>query len=503
MKRTLSLCLAALLLTASLAACGGAGDTQTAETTGAQNNTDTAASETEEPAYVPAVTDMGGREFHIMSKMENDENGRWTAEDFKIEEADGDVINDAIFNRNQKLEELFNCDIVNHFEAMGNLFSYTLYGTISKLVQAGDTMYDFVMPPIQDCAKLASDGMLWDLTMFDSINLDQPWWNQVFDEATTIGGKSFYGNGDISLTFMRAAYAIFFNKTVLENYDLESPYTVVDEGKWTIDRLMEMARSATEDINGNGYMDSEDNIGMAMLYNSGEAFYAATGVKLVTVEDGRLTWTGDSAKSLAVMEKIYQIYDEKQTTINCDTASLMSGSYASMTNVDRGAAFMSNNKTLFLFGTMNNVPLMRNMEGDFGILPLPKFDDNQERYFSYVHTWSASAAAIPITAQLPEETALFMEAAAYYAREEITPAYYNVALKTKYARDEESQKMLDIIYENRWCDLGNLYNVGEVLTGMTSLVTTGKNTFASMIASKESNIEATLEQINEAFLENE
>ena len=175
MKRTLSLCLAALLLTASLAACGGAGDTQTAETTGAQNNTDTAASETEEPAYVPAVTDMGGREFHIMSKMENDENGRWTAEDFKIEEADGDVINDAIFNRNQKLEELFNCDIVNHFEAMGNLFSYTLYGTISKLVQAGDTMYDFVMPPIQDCAKLASDGMLWDLTMFDSINLDQPW----------------------------------------------------------------------------------------------------------------------------------------------------------------------------------------------------------------------------------------------------------------------------------------------------------------------------------------
>ena len=96
-----------------------------------------------------------------------------------------------------------------------------------------------------------------------------------------------------------------------------------------------------------------------------------------------------------------------------------------------------------------------------------------------------------------------MEAAAYYAREEITPAYYNVALKTKYARDEESQKMLDIIYENRWCDLGNLYNVGEVLTGMTSLVTTGKNNFASMIASKESNIEATLEQINEAFLENE
>ena len=96
-----------------------------------------------------------------------------------------------------------------------------------------------------------------------------------------------------------------------------------------------------------------------------------------------------------------------------------------------------------------------------------------------------------------------MEAAAYYARERITPAYYNVALKTKIARDEESQKMLDIIYENRWCDLGNLYNVGEVLTGMTSLVTSGQNTFASMMASKEASIQSTLDAINEAFLENE
>ena len=502
MKRTLSLCLAALLLTAAVASCGSA-DTQTAETNAAPVTGDATVAETEEPVYTPEFVDMEGREFHILSKMEGSETGRWTAEDFKITEADGDVVNDAIFNRNQLLEEKFNCEIVNHFEAMGNLFSYTLYGTISKLVQAGDTTYDFMMPPIQDSAKLASDGILWDLTMFDSIQLDQPWWNQVFDEATSIGGKSYYANGDISLTFMRAAYAILFSKNVLQKYDLDSPYTLVTDGKWTMDALMGMARSAAEDINGNGHMDSDDNIGMAMLYNSGEAFYAATGVKLVTVEDGKLTWTGDSAKSIAVMEKIYDIYEDKLVTINCDNANLMTGNYASMTNVDRGASFLSTDKTLFLFGTMNNVPLMRDMDGDFGILPLPKYDESQERYYSYVHTWSASAAVIPITAQDPEATAKFMEAAAYYASEMITPAYYNVALKTKYARDDESQQMLDIIYQNRWCDLGNLYNVGEVLTGMTSLVTTGKNTFASMMAKKESQIESTLDAINEAFLEND
>ena len=504
MKRTLTLCMAAVLLTASLVACGGdEGSTvETAQGTGTAADT-AVATETAEPAYTPETTDMDGREFYILSKMEVDESGRWTAEDFKIEEADGDTVNDAIYERNQLLEEEFNCDIVNHFEAMGGLFSYTLYGTISKLVQSGDTTYDFIMPPIQDCAKLAADGMLWDLTMFDTVNLDQPWWNQVFDEAISIGGKSYYANGDISLTFMRAAYAILFNKNVLTNYDMESPYQIVTDGKWTIDALMTMARAASEDINGNGYMDSEDKVGMAMLYNSGEAFYAATGVKLVTVEDGELTWTGGSEKSISVMNKIYDIYDEKDVTLNCDVASLMDSTYVQYTNVERGANLFSSDRALFLFGTMNNVPTMRDMEGDFGILPLPKYDENQERYYSYVHTWSASAAAIPITAQKPEETALFMEAAAYYAREIITPAYYETALKTKYARDEESQAMLDLIYENRWCDLGNLYNCGEVLTNMTTLITSGKNTFTSMIASKEKQIASELEAINTAFLENE
>ncbi len=504
MKQSLPLCFAALVLAAAMASCGDSGATA-AETTAAvgMDGSGAVESETAEPAHVPTYTDMGGREFHILAKMEGDTSGRWTDEVFLIEEADGDTVHDAIFERNSLLEEKFNCDIKATFEPMGGLFSYTQYKTISKLIQAGDTTYDFMMPPIQDCAKLASDGMLWDLTMYDEINLSEPWWNQVFADATAIGGKLYYANGDISLTFMRAAYAILFNKNVLAKYDLESPYAIVNDGDWTIDRLMEMARSAAEDINGNGHMDSDDNIGMAMLYNSGEAFFAATGVRLVTVEDEKLTWTGDSEASLNAMQKIYDIYAEDSVTLNCDKAGLMNSTYAPMTNVDRGANLFSSDKALFLFGTMNNVPAMRNMQGDFGILPLPKYDDNQERYYSYVHTWSAAAAVIPITAQKPEETALFMEAAAYHASEMITPAYYDVTLKTKAARDEESKAMLDLIYKNRWCDLGNLYNCGSVLTQMTSMITSGQNTFASMIEKKSSVIEKELSEINEAFSENQ
>ncbi len=501
-SHSLSICTAMIWIALAALSCGST--EKTPAETNAANSSDGKAV-TEETQKIPVFTsfDRNGGEFTILSKMEGSSTGRWTAEDFAISEPDGDVVNDAIYERNQKLEELFNCNIVNVQENMGGLFSYTMYQTISKLIQSGDTYYDFIMPTIQDCAKLSRDGMLWDLTYYsDALHLDQPWWNQVFEEATCIGDKVFYANGDISLTFMRAAYAIMFNKQSIQDYELDNPYTLVIDGVWTIDHLMEMSRAASEDINGNGYMDSNDKIGLLMLYNSGEAFYAASGVKLVTAQDdGTLVWTGGSEKSIAVMNKIFDIYAETSATLNCDDASKMNDIYKQYTNVDRGANLFSAGQGLFLFGTMNNVPLMRDMDTDFGILPLPKADDTQDDYYSYVHTWSASAAAIPISAQKPEETAAFMETAAYYAQQIITPAYYTTALKTKYARDEESSAMLDLIYKKRWCDLGNIYNVGSVLTEMTTLITSKKqNTFASMIAKKESKIKTELQEINDAFL---
>lgn len=501
MKRNVCILSAFLILAAALGSCGETASAQPAGETQAVPGSE-AVTEAETEEVVNLVSkDLGGRDFQILTKMEGDPTRRWTAEDFAIEEADGDVIHDAIFNRNAILEEMFNCNIVNTFQDMGGIFSYSMYKSISKLVQAGDTTYDFMMPTIQDCAKLACDGMLWDLTFYDSIHLDEPWWNQVFGDATRIGDKVFYADGDISLTFMRAAYAIFFNKQLILDYDLENPYTLVTDKKWTIEKLAEMSRAASEDLNGNGYMDSDDKIGLLMLYNSTEAFYAASGVKLVTAEkDGTLTWTGGSERSINVMNKIYDIYAGVDFSINCDDAAKMNAELKQLGNVDRGASLFSGGHALYLFGTMNNVQAMRDMPTDFGILPLPMSDDGQKDYYSYVHTWSASAASIPINVPDPETTAAFMEAAAYYANKMITPAYYDTALKTKYARDEESQAMLDLIYETRWSDLGNIYNVGSVLSEMTTLINNKKNTFSSMIAKKESKIADELATINDAFL---
>ena len=148
---------------------------------------------------------------------------------------------------------------------------------------------------------------------------------------------------------------------------------------------------------------------------------------------------------------------------------------------------------------MNNVPSMRDMTTDFGILPYPKYDENQTDYYTYVQTWASGCAAIPLTCLDINASSIIMEDMTYLSSQYVTPAFYETALKNKYARDNESQEMLDLICETRTCDIGNLYNIGGLVSLLTNNINAGKGDFVSTITSLESSIEKTLDEINELY----
>ncbi|MBQ7298830.1 MAG: hypothetical protein IJW77_03215, partial [Clostridia bacterium] len=117
----LRICAAILALAsvgAVMASCGSAdaGDTKTTE---AQTSADTSVT-TEEVTtdYMPElpVKDYGGDEFLILTSNESDDNGvDWVTKDIYAEAATGDVITDAVYERNMWLEETFNIKI-NQFQ---------------------------------------------------------------------------------------------------------------------------------------------------------------------------------------------------------------------------------------------------------------------------------------------------------------------------------------------------------------------------------------------------
>ncbi|MHB1152452.1 MAG: hypothetical protein ACYCWE_16915 [Eubacteriales bacterium] len=459
--------------------------------------------ETAAPELKPDLPelDLGGRDFRFLVKMEGTETGRWTAHDIYVKEQTGEVVNDAVYTRNRLVEEQFNIIIVQTLMDIGGQYSYSMHREISKLAYAGDDTYDVIMPTIQDCAYLARDGMLRDLNSFDSIDLSMPWWNERFVADTVIKNRAYYANGSLSETFMRAVYCILFNKQIIEDYSLENPYDAVTGNNWTIDKLLEMSAVFAQDINGDGKFDDSDNTGLIVLNNQIEALYTASGQKLVTVDaDGTFSFTGGTERSLNVLEQIYKLYEARDVVLCTSDNSRRSSATSGLGHVEAAAAAFESGRNLFLLGTMNNVPSMRNMDTDFGILPLPMSADGQTGYYSYVQTWAAGAVAILITAKDAESSSVVIEEMAYRSRELTTPAYYEVTLKTKYARDEESQQMLDIIYENRSCDLGNLFNIGSLVSDITSMIFEKRqNIFVSLITAKEEAINKTLADITQLY----
>lgn len=161
------------------------------------------------------------------------------------EEMNGGLINDAVFSRNQTIEDLLDIQIAQtKLENPHNVAKESLI--------AGDTEFDVVMPYINNTISLATQGLLMDLQTVPWLDLEKSWWDQRANDNMRIADKLFITTGDISILDNECTMVMFFNKDMIEQYALESPYDLVNSHKWTLDKVGEMASLVTNDTDGNG-----------------------------------------------------------------------------------------------------------------------------------------------------------------------------------------------------------------------------------------------------------
>ena len=145
---------------------------------------------------------------------------------------------------------------------------------------------------------------------------------------------------------------------------------------------------------------------------------------------------------------------------------------------------------------------MRNMGSLYGIVPMPKLDETQDQYYSYAHD-TMTAYGIPLTVvdEELEMVGAFMEALAAESYRTLTPAYYELALKTKYVSDEESVQMLDLVIDSFYVDAGVLYTkkISSFHQNMRTWVGQNRNTVSSMIRATEKVIGKQLNELNEGM----
>lgn len=440
---------------------------------------------------VPDDRDYGGYEFTILANG-TDYSSYWYSKDIYVEEENGDAINDAVYYRNRTIEEKYNISIKGALK--GNQ-----YNEAKKSIQSGDNMYDMHTVPLQGAtSQLAQDGLLMDLKQVPYIDLEKPWWDQRANEQLSIGHKLMFTISDLLIMDKDSILMFYFNKDMLKEYALDDPYQLVREGKWTTDKMWSMAKAVTKDLNGDGVMDDTDQYGFISQTHTIHGNIVSSGQLLITKDENDLPAVNiQHPMMLASYEKWIEIFNDRSNTfVASDWESKHTDIWQYMINMT------AEGRALFQFTHMDRVTELRGYDCNFGILPNTKYDESQEEYHNAVNGWCSTSISIPMTSD-PERTGIILEALTGESYYTLRTAYYEISLKTKFLRDDESEEMLDLILKSRCYDLGNFYNWGGIFDTLGSLAAAKKTDFVSGYEKVLPRIERDMQKAIDNFLENE
>ena len=254
-KRAISMIILMSMLAASVSCGGTSGEVKDSSDTDSDGVTSYEEVTTEDPRYaikedLPEV-DYGGYEFRILVRWPD----LWCA-DMYSESLTGEVVNDAVYNRNHKVSERFGVNFTQ-IKSSDN----DAYTDGTKAILAGEDAYDMILPHGQGAFHTyAYPGLLLDYnTDLTYVDLDKPWWDQDARKSFELNGKLFVMTGDISYLSLAETECMLFNKKLFDDLGEEYPYELVKSGKWTFDEFKRLAEAGTKDLNGDGEQKPEDD----------------------------------------------------------------------------------------------------------------------------------------------------------------------------------------------------------------------------------------------------
>jgi len=453
--------------------------------TGPQSTTEEeTTAEVEQQPDVPDVN-MDGKEFVFI--VRGPAYNEWQSQDIYVEEQTGEPIDDAVYIRNAYLEDKYNMKIREYGASdVGN--------EARRSIVAGSADYDVVMANTSESATLASQSLLYNLHEMPYLDLSRDWGDQRAVKQLSIGNRLYFCTGDLSIMANDATWIMMFNKPMINDNKLESPYDLVNSGKWTISKMHEMAKVTVKDLDGDGRMRYDvDCYGFVTHESSCEGFFFGSGCNIITKDENDLPQLSMmNERVLRVLELAHPLIGNRELVVN--------GSVQGLDPISQMQPVFESGRALFYGEVMQCIIRLRAMEIDFGVIPFPKLDETQPTYNHFVHT-TAAMMSIPVTNLDLENTTIMLEAMAAKSKYTLQRAYYDICLEGKFMRDEESAAMLDIILDTRNFDIGYIYNWGNLFTNFRNVLTSGKGDLASQYAKAEKSAVAQMEKTVEAWLE--
>lgn len=440
--KALCACIAALFLLLGMASCKEK-----------PNSPETPATEPEgeDTSY---LYDKNG---YLKDKLPNDLNFDRTlnilgnldqASQFYAEDVTEDRINNAIYTRNDTVCTRLGVDI--HFDLQNGAWEKQSSFIRRVEIANSDTPYDAVVAYNLIPPAMAIRGLCANLLDTDYINIESPWWPADYVEELVMQDQIYSLAESCGVGVLKNMMCIFFNNGLIASKGLDSPYELVENNQWTLDQLMTMVEGTYENLNTSGQtdVDSKDLFGLctSTAPRLDAWFYAA---------DLRLSKTDGNGNLVSLMggshieEHVSRI---KRLFMNTNDVWLVD---------DEQNVMFNEKRAVFYATTVNITNTLKDLDIDFGVVPMPKLSSNQEKYRTHLAN-GYDVWCIPKLATNVQASSALLECMASESYRQINAIYYDNQLKHRYSISsqyaEKMADMYDLIRESIVFDFVYVYS---------------------------------------------
>ena len=458
-KRIAALLLAALMLTGILASCVN----RKPDNPGGSDNNGTGTRDDDwDFSRFNDINLPEGTVVNIMSRAHQRHANEITVETEDGKEPD-DFILASVWKRQKEVEEILGVTIKNNkVEETDEHGGRTL---IQSVVSGGDNTYDIYASSYYGSSILAADGLFLDLYNVKNLDTTREYWSQYYIDKSQIGKGLYTITGDLAVSATRFLFVTFFNKDLAKEYQINDPYKMVADGTWTYDTML------------NNYLGVD-------------AYTSAFNIPTITINsDKQAEICLNYEKYADVVDKLYTLFWKTEGVLNKQ-------------DPDHLATLFSQNTLIFSQSWLYNCESydMRDMASDYGIIPYPKYNEQQSEYYSFGHD-QITIFAVPKTTSQADAAGAVLEVMSATSRSTVIDQYYEMALKGRYARDEESVQMLDMIRSNFLLDTGWIYCESTNLMSrmLRTLIEAKSKNFSSYYQKYRESFEASVKDLNNAF----
>ena len=444
--RIIALVMAILTLSGMFAACAETGTTDTTTAADvAATEAPTVETTVEETLYAPddlAESYNFGETITIYLWKD------YTMMEFYAEET-GDVIDDAIFNRNIAVEDRLGIEF-EYVEEKGSSSDYENWIKKAENDWQADNSYDIYAGYSRSAPLMTLKGMTVNLLDYEAFSVEKPWWPEALTTECTINDKLYFCSGDISTNLLWMMIGTFYNRELYNTYfpAEKSPMDMVEDNEWTMEKFFSMVQDIYTD-DGNSKKDDADFYGLVLYETNIDAFQTGAGIISIErdPENGlKISEGWNSQRCADACELVGNFIDSDGVIYNTSTK---------IRNIfyEERALFITDR--LFIVAGKDTSETGK-IEFSYGLVPQPKFDTQQESYLTNVgHPFTMYA--VNSQSKKIEASVTTLEAIGSANHRTVTPAVFEVAMKVRYTDDPQTSSMYDLLREGISFDIGRLY----------------------------------------------